>query len=324
MRRHRLLAAGTLAAWPLLAAAQIGNPNDLYVTSDANHEVYQFERNAPWNHVPGAFAGSLGGAYSQVFSNNLELLTNSPYLGAVAGSAQNFFIGGFNGVHEIDSLTGARVQTIALGLRLGPALAPNGNLVVGGPVGTEEYDSNTGNFVRTINGAGGGANLFTFKQNEMFVANWSTFNNGFGIQRYDFITGLPSNPTIPTTFAPQEIAIGPDGALYATALYEGPGSEGMYRYDFGSNSWSHFINTSSLTGGGPHGFTFDPLNYDIYMAFNTGEIHRFDVSGNYLNQINFVPTKLTDILFKRVVPEPGTLTLLALAAVVGLRRRGPA
>jgi hypothetical protein len=319
MRLHTGLAVIACAALPPLASAQIGDPEDLYVLSDANHEVYEFDHNSPWDYVPGGFVGSLGGPFDMVFSNSTQLMNNAPYLGAVAGLAQNFFVGGFSGLQEIDSLTGTRIRTIGSGARLGPALAPNGNLVVGGPTGVEEYDSDTGVFVRTVQSVGNGNNLFAFKADEMFVASWNVA--GFGIQRYDFLTGLSSGATIPIPIGPQEIAIGPDGALYATALYEGPGFEGMYRYDFGSQTWSHFIDTTSLAGGGPHGFAFDPLNYDIYMAFNTGEIHRFDVTGTYLNQVNAVPTKITDVLFKQLVPEPAALALLALGGCALRGRR---
>mgnify|MGYP001423342915 CR=1 FL=1 len=311
-----LVVSGALVA---SAWAQTGNPNDIYVTSDAHHEVYQFERNNPWNHVPGNYPGALGGTYSQVFSNPSQLQTNSPYLGAVGGPSDNFFIGGFNGLIEIDSTSGAYVRTVASGFRLGPAEAPNGNIVIGGPTGVEEYDSSNGNFVRTVNGVGDGANMYAFNGNDMYVSRWS--DSGFGVQRYDFVSGAPIGATIPVPFGPQEIGFGPDGALYATALYEGAAFVGLWRYDFGAGTWSRFIDTSSLTGTGPHGFTYDPANYDIYLAFQTGEIFRFDVNGTYLNQIAFVPTKLTDILFKEVVPEPATLLLGAAGLALLLRRR---
>ncbi|MCB9838166.1 MAG: PEP-CTERM sorting domain-containing protein [Phycisphaeraceae bacterium] len=311
-----------LFAAPLVAnAGVIGDPNDMYVTSDAHSEVYQFERTSPWAHVPGNYVGGLGGSYSQVFSNSTQLSSNAPYLGAVAGNNQDFFIGGFGSLQKIDSATGASLGMIgAAGSRLGPAQAPNDNIVVGGPTGIEEFDSNTGAFVRTVNGVGDGGNLFTFKGDEMFVANWFG-GSGFGIQRYSFTTGAVTGATIPVPFGPQEIGIGPDGALYATALYEGPGVEGLWRYDFGAGTWSQYIDVQFLAGGGPHGFTFDPINFDIYMAFNSGEIYRFDQSGAFLNLANFVPTKLTDILFKRTVPEPGALTLLLAGSGLAIRRR---
>lgn len=318
----KLVIAMTLLCTPVVAMAGIGDPNDIYVMSDAHSELYQFERNPPFNYVPGNYTGDLGGTYANVFSNSTELSSNFPYLGAVAGTAQNFFIGGFTSLIEIDSLTGAAVQTIAGGARLGPARAPNDNIVVGGPTGVEEYDSNTGAFVRTVVGVGDGGNLHTFNGGEMYVANWFQ-GSSFGIKRYNFVTGLPSGPDIAVPFAPQEIGFGPDGALYATALYEGPGIEGLWRYNAGSGSWSMFIDVQSLPGGGPHGFTYDPVTFDCFMAFNTGEIYRFDgFTGAYIDQPAYVPTKLTDILFKTVIPEPTTaaLMMLGLAGLISRRR----
>lgn len=303
-------------------AGIIGDPNDIYAMSDAHNELYQFERTPPFNHVPGNYAGALGGTYANIFSNSTQLPGNNPYLGAVAGTAQNFFIGGFGSLVEIDSLTGAAIQTIAGGLRLGPAAGPNGNIVVGGPSGSEEYDANTGAFIRTIMNSGDGYNLHTFNGNSMYVSNWAQ-GAGFGIQRFDFVSGLPNGPTIAVPFSPQEIGFGPDGALYATALYEGPGVEGLWRYDSGLNSWSMFIDVQSLPGGGPHGFTYDPVTFDCFMAFNTGEIYRFDgFTGAYIDQPAYVPTKLTDVLFKTVIPEPTTavLMILGIAGLVARRR----
>lgn len=320
MSLRRLYVSVLAALAPAAVLAQPGNPNDIYALSDGTHDVFQYERNSPWNYVPGTYAGSLGAPYNQVFSNAAQTQSVYPYLGAVAGPTDNFFIGGFVGLTEIDSTTGAFVQSVGAGIRLGPAEAPNGNIVVGGPTGVEEYNSTSGAFVRTVTATGDGYNLHTFSGGEMFVANW-VGGAGFGIKRYNFITGASSGATIPVAFAPQEIGIGPDGALYATALYEGPGVEGLWRYDFGSSSWSQYIDVQSLAGGGPHGFTWDPVSLDIFMAFNTGQIYRFSSGGTFLNLIDTVPAKLTDILFKEVVPEPASLGLLAIGSLFLLRRR---
>ncbi len=312
-------------SWAALATGALaasGDPMDIYVMSDAHNELYEFERTPPFNHVPGSYAGALGGTYANIFSNSGEVGPIFPYLGAVADPNQDFFIGGFSGLTKIDSTTGAFIQSVAAGLRLGPATAPNGNIVVGGPGGTEEYNSATGAFVGMVTTVGDGANLHAFNGNEMFTANWYG-GSGFGIKRNSFITGLTTNPDIAVPFAPQEIGFGPDGALYATALYEGPGVEGLWRYDFGFGTWSQFIDVQSLAGGGPHGFTYDPVNFDCFMAFNTGEIYRFNgITGAYIDQPNSVPTKLTDILFKVTIPEPGTAVLMmAGATLIGMRRR---
>lgn len=298
-----------------LAQSFPGNPADMYLLSDAANEVYQYERTSPWAYVPGTYPGV---AHPMVFSNQSQVGAIYPYLGAAAGTNSDFFIGGFGGLTRINGNTGAYMGTIATGSRLGPAAAPNGNIVVGGPTGIEEYDSNTGGFVRTVNSYGDGYNLFCFNGNTMFATQW--VYSAAAVKQFDFVTGLPSGPDIPIPFWPQKIATGPDGALYAAALYESPAYEGIYRWN--GSSWNLFVNTNTLLGGGPHAFAWDPLNLDLYVSQNTGEIYRFNgLTGAYLNTIDVVPTKLTDILFKTVVPSPGVLTLLGLGGVLAARRR---
>ncbi len=314
-----LMVAGSGAA----VAGTIGDPDDMYVLSDSQSEVYQFERVSPWSHIQGSYAGSLASPYDMVFSNSAQCNSNFPYLGAVAGTNANLFVGGFGSLEMVNSTTGANIMTVgAAGLRLGPREAPNGNIVVGGPSGTEEYDANTGAFVRNVQSVyGNGYNLHAFQGSTMYVVPWGFSSPVGGIQQFDFASGNYLG-TIPVPFAPQEISFGPDGALYATALYEGPGVEGLWRYDSGSGSWSQFIDVQALAGGGPHGFTYDPQTLDLYMAFNTGEVHRFHpVSGAWLGQVAYVPAKLTDILFHVVVPEPATFCLLGLGALALRRRR---
>lgn len=294
-----------------------GNPADFYLLSDAASEVYQYERTSPWNYVPGTYAGI---ARPMVFSNSSQTKSNAPYLGAVAGSNQDFFIGGFGSLTKISGSTGTFISIVgAPGTRLGPAKAPNGNIVVGGPTGTEEYDSNTGAFIRTVDSYGNGNNLHAFSGNTMYVTPW---NSGGGvIKQFNFTTGLPAGPDIPVPFNPQKLAFGPDGSLYASALYESPTYEGVYRWS--GSSWSLFADTSSLGGGGPHAFAWDPANpANLFISMNTGQIFRFDgFSGSYLNTIDTLPTKLTDILFKNTVPAPGTMFLLGAGGVIALRRR---
>lgn len=316
--RFGLLAFSLAGCGAAMAGTIVGDPDDMYVLSDMHSEVYQFDRLPPWAHVPGNYPGALGAPYDRVFSNSVELNANVPYLGAVAGPNDDLFVGGFYGLRKLNGSTGAYMASIASGPRIGPRKAPNGNIVVGGPNGTEEYDPD-GTFVRDVQTSyGNGYNLHAFQGDTMYVVRWGSSV----IKLFDFPTGNYSGVSIAVPFAPQEIGFGPDGYLYATALYEGPGVEGLWRYDPVLNIWSHFIDTTPLPGGGPHGFTYDPQSLDLYMAFNTGEVHRFDpLTGAWLGQVAYVPTKLTDILFGVVVPEPATLSLLAVGALALLRRR---
>lgn len=318
---RRLTALGACAVLIAHADGGTGDPNDIYVLDDALSNVYQYDRNL-LTYVPGNYTPSgLGPPYNYVFSNSPQLQANAPYLGAVAGPSQNFFIGGLvNGLVEIDSSSGAYVKTIAPGLRAGPAEAPNGNLVVGGPTGVEEYDPISGNFVRTVTAYGSGLNVHTFRGNELFVSTWG-YSLTTPIKRFDFTTGLPSGADITAPFGVQEIGIGPDGNLYGSDIGIEDGIEGLWKYDFGTGLWTLHIDTASVAGGGAHGFTMDPVNYDIYLAFYTGQLHRYSFGGTYLGLVDSLPTKLTDVLFKQVVPEPGSLGLLGLGGLVLLRRR---
>ncbi len=318
MNRPAALLIVAAAASSASAVSYPGNPSDFYLTSDTSSEVYQYERNSPWSYVPGTYTGS---AKPMVFSNNVQTQFNALYLGAVAGPNQNFFLGGFAGLVEIDSTTGAFVQQIGSGggARLGPAQAPNGNIAVGGPTGIDEFNSTTGAYVRTINNyTGNGYSMLTFSGDTMYASTWGS-GGASTIKQYSFTTGLGTGPDIAVPFTPQEIAIGPDGALYASALYNAP-YEGVYRYD--GSSWSVFADTTPLAGTGPHGFAWDPVNFDLYLAMQTGEIQRFNgTTGAYLNQIDAIPTKLTDVLFKRTVPAPASCSLLVLAGAAAARRR---
>jgi hypothetical protein len=299
-----------------LAQSFPGNPADMYLTSDTANEVYQYERTSPFNYVPGTWAGI---AKPQVFTNTSQVGGIGLYLGCVAGPNQNFWLGGFGGVTQINSNTGSFVSTMATGVRVGPATAPNGNVVVGGPTGIEEYDSTTGAFVRTVNNHGDGYNMYAFSGNTMFTTQWSG-GSGSTVKVFDFISGAQTGADIAVPFAAQKLAIGPDGALYAAALYTSPTFEGVYRYN--GSGWTLFADTSTLSGTGPHGFAWDPVSLDLYMAFQTGEIQRFNgVTGAYLSQIDVVNTKLTDIFFKQVVPAPASLALLGLGGLAAARRR---
>ncbi|MFN7020492.1 MAG: hypothetical protein ACK4WH_04085 [Phycisphaerales bacterium] len=315
LRAFSLLAVGGLAA-SAFASSFPGNPADMYLTSDSANEVYQYERVAPWNYVPGTYAGT---AKPQVFSNVGQIGSVGLYLGCVAGANQDFYLGGFGALTVIDSNTGVYLNTIP-GTRIGPATAPNGNIVVGGNTGTEEYTP-AGVFVRTVHSAGNGYNLHAFDGDRLYTSNW-VGGFGFAIKQHSFTTGLSAGPDIPCPFEPQKLAIGPDGALYAANLYQATSAlpAGVYRYS--GSGWTLFADGEVNTGTGPHGFAWDPISLDLYLAFQTGEIERYNgITGAHLNQIDIIPTKLTDLLFKQVIPSPGAASLLALGGLLVARRR---
>lgn len=307
------LCAPALASYP-------GNPTDMYLTSDSGNELYQFESTSPWNYVPGTYTTTTAVPSNKVFSNNTQVGTIYPYLGDTAGANQDFWIGGFAGLTRVNSSTGAFIQSVATGARLGPHKGPNGNILVGGPSGVEEFDAATGAFVQTRGSYGNGNNLITHKNNEVFVANWNS--SGFGIKRFDFVSGLATGPDIATPFNPQEISFGPDGSLFASANYYGSGG-GVYKYDAGAGVWNLWADTTVLGQAGPHGFAWDPNNLNnFYTAMPGGMIYRFDgTTGAFLGQVGFVPAKLTDLLFTVQVPAPSAIALLGMGGLIATRRR---
>ncbi len=310
-------AAGVCA--PALASYP-GNPADMYLTSDSGNEVYQFESNSPWGYVPGTYPTGTPVPTNMTFSNSSQVGSIYPYLGDTAGASQDFWIGGFAGLTRINSSSGAFIQSVAGGQRLGPHKGPNGNVLVGGPSGVEEFDAATGAFVQTRSSIGNGYNLITHQGSEVFVASWD--NQAFGIKRFDFASGLATGPDIATPFRPQEIGFGPDGSLYASANYYGVGG-GVYKYDAGAGTWNLWADTTGLGAAGPHGFAWDPNNTNnFYTAMPGGSIYHFDgVTGAFLGSVGFVPTKLTDILFTVQVPAPSALALLGAGGLFAARRR---
>lgn len=318
--RWRLSTALGVALSAASVYAQPGSINDLYIISDSANEVYQFERDG--TYVPGTYPGF---AAPQVFSNQSQVGGIAAYIGAFGGPNNNFFIGGFSGVTEIDGDTGAFVRTYGgASRRPGVAIGPDGDLMTSGFGGVDVWDTNTGAFLRTIP-SGSGDHIMARRGNDVYIGTWNSA--GAGIEIRDYYTGATTGATIPIPFGPHEIEFGPDGALYASSLYEfNPAMTGVWRYDFGTGSWSPFALAAAAGGtgvytNGPHCFAFDPINGDLLTAFADGEIHRWNgVTGAYINQFGFVPTKLTDILFKPV-PEPTTMLTLGLGVLVLARRR---
>ncbi len=318
--RWRLSAALWAGLSAASALAQPGSINDLYIISDAANEVYQFERNG--TYVPGAYPGI---AMPQVFSNQSQVGGIGAYIGAFGGPNNNFFIGGFGGVTEIDGNSGAFVRTYGgASRRPGVAIGPDGDLMTSGPSGVDVWDTATGGYVRTIP-SGTGDQMMARRGNDVYIGVWN--NAGAGIEIRDYYSGSTTGTTIPIPFGPHEIEFGPDGALYATSLYEfSAAMTGVWRYDFGTTTWSPFALASAAGGSGvytngPHCFAFDPINGELLTAFADGQIHRWNgATGAYINQFGFVPTKLTDILFKPV-PEPTTMLTLGLGVLIVARRR---
>lgn len=293
--------------------AQPGSVNDAYIFGDGSSQVYQV---------------TLGG--SEVINPRTGLHFAmpgdtqfiSPYRATWGGINNNFYIGGFGGVTEIDGNTGAFVKQIGSGQGLDAKISYLGTtLYRGDSGGVGEYDIATGTRLRTLTGAGNSAALMASRGTDLYVSNW----NGNGVVKVDQITGATTQVLGNTPFGVQALEFDSFGNLYASALYEGAAVSGVWKYDAGSGTWSMFAAATQSPGGGgypngPHGFTFG-TDGDLYMAYASGVVEVFDgQTGTYLRRLWQVADKLTDIQFKPV-PTPGALALMGIAAVAGGRRR---
>jgi MYXO-CTERM domain-containing protein len=153
--------------------------------------------------------------------------------------------------------------------------------------------------------------------NLMYVSSW----NATSVTIVDQVTGNTVGAIASTPFYCQALEFDSFGNLYASALYEGNPTAGIWKYDSGSNTWSQFASAAaSGQPGGPHGFTFG-RDGNLYAAFNGGSINVYDgQTGAFLRTLWTVNDKLTDVQFKPV-PTPGALALMGVAALAGGRRR---
>ena len=307
--------ASALAVFVLAgsAMAQAGSVNDAYVFGDGTSQVYQV--NLAGSEVTNPRTGSH-------FAMNFDTQFISPYRATWGGVNNNFYIGGFGGVTEIDGNTGQFVKQIGSGAGLDVKVSYLGTTIFRGDgLGVGEYDIATGTRLRTLSGAGANSALMASRGQDLYVGNWQAG----GITKVDQVTGATLGTLTSTPFGLQALEFDSLGNLYASGLYESAAISGVWKYDFGSGTWNMFAQASSAPGGGsypngPHGFTFG-ADGDLYMAFARGSVEVYDgQTGAWLRTLWTVADKLCDVQFKPV-PTPGSLALMGVAAVAAGRRR---
>lgn len=312
----RIASALVMAALAGNALAQTGSVNDAYIFGDGTSQVYQVTLGG--SEVLNARTGN------SRFAINSDTQFISPYRATWGGTNNNFYIGGFNGVTEIDGNTGAFVKQIGSGGGLDVQVSYLGTTLYRGDAnGIGEYDLSTGAYIRNLTtGVGaGGYHLMKARGNDLYVSSWG----GTTVQRYDQATGALLGTLTSTPFGCQALEFDSFGNLYASGLYESAAVSGVWKYDFGTGTWNMFAQASAAPGGGgypngPHGFTFG-RDGDLYMAFASGAVEVYDgQTGAYLRQMWQVADKLTDIQFKPV-PAPAGLAVLGVAALGARRRR---
>lgn len=312
----RFAFALVMAGMAGVASAQTGSANDAYIFGDGSSQVYQV--NLAGTEVLNSRTGN------SHFALSGDTLGINPYRATWGGLNNNFYIGGFGGVTEIDGNTGAFVKQIGSGGGLDVQVSYLGTtLYRGDAFGIGEYDIASGTRIRTLTGGNGSAgnHLMRARGTDLWVSSW----NGTSVERYDQATGALLQTISNTPFGCQALETDSLGNLYASGLYESAAVSGVWKYDFNTGTWNMFAQASAAPGGGgypngPHGFTFG-ADGNLYMAFASGAVEVYNgATGAYLYQLWSVADKLTDIKFKPV-PTPGGLALLGVAALGARRRR---
>lgn len=309
---HPLTIGSTLA---VCATAAVAAPLDLYVTSDA------LNKTAIYNGVSGVqlvdpFTVVAGGA-------------NAPLGVSFSSDGNRMLVGHFQGgVNEFDATTGAYIKSYnspAFTTNWAGLYAPNGEVYAGDwdAGGILRYDATTGALLGTLASLPRPTDMRIGPNGNLYVGS---YNPGEGVYELDVNTGAQINHwnTPPNTQA-NDIAFLPSGEILVTTMsFNGnPANNAVWRYDSSHNLLGSFTGTGWQR---PHGIDISPHDGNIYVIDGvTTQAHVFD--SNTFAELNpaflspFPGAKTVDLVF-RPVPEPSGVLLLAIAGILGLRRRG--
>ena len=256
------------------------------------------------------------------------------------GPDGNLYVSSFfsSEVLRYDGTTGAFIDVFASagglsspnGLRFGP----DGNLYVSSEVSDNvlRYNGATGAFIdvfATGDGLDGPRGLTFGPDGNLYVAG----RNDDDVRRYNGATGafIDLFATGAGMDAPMGLTFGADGNLYVSST----ASDNVLRFNGATGAFiDEFVGPGAggpETVNGPQGLTFGP-DGNLYVASALGggffppetkDVVRFDgTTGAFIDQ--FVPTASGGLAFPTFmlfVPEPTTLSLLALGGLLVIRRR---
>ena len=209
----RIASSLLVAALAGTALANPGDPLDAYIFGDGTNQVYQV---------------TLGGVEvlnprtaNSHFAISSDVQFISPYRATWGGQNNNFYIGGFGGLTEIDGNTGAFVKQIGSGQSLDVQISYTGTtLYRGSGNGIDEHDIATGAYIRTLTGGigAGGAHLMKSRGNRLYVSGW----NASAINVYDQVSGNLLSSLSPAPFQVQALEFDAAGNFYASAPTTAP------------------------------------------------------------------------------------------------------
>lgn len=298
-----------------LAAAAAGRagPLDLYVSSDALNKTTMY------NGVTGA---QLVDPFTVTSAN-----TMGPLGLQFSPDGSRMLVGHFlGGLDEFDAATGGYIKTYNAGaadMNWAGVYAPNGQVYAGDSVTdtVRRYDPNTGAFLGIFAPVPEPADMKIGPNGNLYVCS---FAPGAGVFEFDVLTGAPiSNWPVPNLAQANDIEFLPNGEFLVTTMKRtNPADDCVWRFDAAHNLIGSFAGTG---WGRPHGIRISPHDGNIYVVDGvTTQVHVFD-SSTFVELdpafLNPFPLQKTVDLDFRPVPEPAGALLIAVATLVGLRRR---